>query len=791
MQQNKYSGYKGNAIDLADLFRKIAFHWPLYLVMILIGVAGAFIYLKYAKPRYASTAKLYLKDEEKGGDELDALKSLSLINSGKNIENEMEMLKSPILVGQVIRDNDFHIRYFLKGAVRNTELYKTSPLVLTTLGVVRRQGNYSFDITTGADKLDIRFTDEDKDSSSSFIVAPGRPFRVGTDSFMISYREQEQEKAEDAGRRDYRIAVDSVAEMAYDRIEDISTMLVNKDATVVLVSYQDRVAARSADFINALLEAYNNFTLSDKNRVSLKTMRFLEGRIDSLRDELGLLEREEESFKVKRGITDIEASSKLALEQVKDADIRLNDANMQLSVYDEVEAYINDPTGRYPFAPVMGSVDPSLTAMINRYEELQKERKRLSLSLQPSSVIVQNLDAQISDSRSTVKDYIAGYRRNADVAQKKMQAKVNQIQGRIANIPSYERQYINLKRQQGVKENLYLYLLKKKEEASVAYASNVVDNKVIAPAFIPNKPITPKKTLVFIAFIAGALLLTTLYVYIKYFLNTRVLSKKEIEQTVEYPVIAEIYQQDEDGGKRILLPNRSVLVEQILNLRTNLKFLLSEHSKAPTSILFTSSTSGEGKTFLTAHLGHALTANNKKVVMMELDLRKPKLSNFLGLDNSVGITNYIVENKSVDDIIKKVPGSDGLYLVSSGPIPPNPVELIEGNNMRLLLAELRERFDYLLIDTAPIGIVSDAKSLSPYIDCTLFVVRYDFTLKSKLASVADNIKEGVFKKTGVIFNGIDQDTFYPYYYYDQYTYMNEKPKVKWPTLLKKIKHRIV
>ncbi|ASZ14193.1 polysaccharide biosynthesis tyrosine autokinase [Chitinophaga pendula] len=787
MQQNKYSGYKGNAIDLADLFRKIAFHWPLYLVMILIGVAGAFIYLKYAKPRYASTAKLYLKDEEKGGDELDALKSLSIINSGKNIENEMEMLKSPILVEQVIKDNAFNIRYFQKGTVRNTELYNTSPILLRKLGVVRRQGNYSFDVTTGADKLDVKFTDEDKESSSNFIVAPDQPFRIGADSFAISYKNKEA----DAGRRDYRIAVDSVAEMAYDKIEDISTMLVNKDATVVLVNYQDRVAARSADFINALLEAYNEFTLSDKNRVSLKTMRFLEGRIDSLRDELGLLERQEETFKVKRGITDIEASSKLALEQVKDADIRLNDANMQLSVYDEVENYINDPTGRYPFAPVLGSVDPSLTAMINRYEELQKERKRLSLSLQPSSVIVQNLDTQISDARSTVRDYIAGYRRNANVAQKKMQAKVNEIQGRIANIPSYERQYINLKRQQGVKENLYLYLLKKKEEASVAYASNVVDNKVIAPAFIPNKPISPKKTLVFIAFIAGALLLTTLYVYIKYFLNTRILSKKEIEQAFEYPVIAEIYQQDEDGSKRILLPNRPILVEQILNLRTNLKFLLSEHATAPTSILFTSSISGEGKTFLTAHLGHALTANNKKVVLMELDLRKPKLSNFLGLDNSVGITNYLVENKSVDDIIKKVPGADGLYLVSSGPIPPNPVELIEGNNMRLLLAELRERFDYLLIDTAPIGIVSDAKSLSPYIDCTLFVVRYDFTLKSKLASVAENIKEGVFKKTGVIFNGIDQDTFYPYYYYDQYTYMNDKPKVKWPALLKKIRHRIV
>jgi capsular exopolysaccharide synthesis family protein len=255
-------------------------------------------------------------------------------------------------------------------------------------------------------------------------------------------------------------------------------------------------------------------------------------------------------------------------------------------------------------------------------------------------------------------------------------------------------------------------------------------------------------------------------------------------------VIGEIYQQQE-GARDLSLENRSVLVEQILNMRTNLKFLLTGITGTPI-ILFTSSISGEGKTFLSAHLGNSLTVSNKKVVLLELDLRKPKLSQFFGLDHSVGVTNYILGNKTIEEIIKKVPGTDELYLVSSGAIPPNPIELLEGERMAELLTRLKGMFDYVIIDMSPIGIVSDAKSVSNYVDCALFVVRYNFTLKSKMAPVSENLKKGFFKKMAIIFNGIEQDTFYPYYYYDHYSYTdNKQHNHKWSSLIKKIKQRIV
>jgi capsular exopolysaccharide synthesis family protein len=715
---------------------------------------------------------------------MDALKSLSLFNSGKNIENEMEVLKSPILVEKVIAANGFNIRYYVKGAVKNEEIYSRPPLTIRVLSDSSKVGAYIFDITRENDLLKIKEINPTTDVSQQLTVKPGEPFTVAKDKFMISY--SPLATADQANT--FRIEVDSVTECANEKIDEIGAALVNRDATVILVSYNDPVPERTADFLNALLDAYNEYTLDDKNRIAFKTIHFLAVRIDSLKEELGLLEKQEENFKIQRGITDIDASSKLALDQVKEADTKLSEANMQLSVFDQVESYINNPSSDYPFAPVLGNIDQTLTSMINRYEEALKEKKRLSLSLKPTSEILKNVESQITDARKTISDYIAGYKRNAGVVQKETQRKVNQIQGKIANIPTYAKEYINIKRQQGVKEDLYLYLLKKKEEASVAYASNVVDNKVIAPAFVPDKPISPKKSIVFIGFVALGLVLTSAYIYFKYFLNPSILSKNEIEQVFDLPVIAEIYQQEE-GTHDMSLKNRSVLVEQVFNMRTNLKFLLTGITGTPV-ILFTSSISGEGKTFLSAHLGNSLTVSNKKLVLLEMYLRKPKLSHFFGLDHNIGITNYIVGNKTIEEIIKKVPGTDELYLVSSGAIPPNPIELIEGERMADLLNRLKDMFDYVIIDMSPIGIVSDAKSISNYVDCALFVVRYNFTVKSKLVSVSENLRKGFFKKMGIIFNGIEQDTFYPYYGYDHYSYTENK-KHTWSSLVKKIKQRIV
>jgi capsular exopolysaccharide synthesis family protein len=768
---NKEKDYKNEADkELNDFLNKMVFHWPLYLLVVTICLVGAFIYLRYTKPVYASSAKIYIKDEKRGGKELDALKELTMVGGNKVVENEMEVIKSPLILEDVIKKNKFNIRYFLKGRVAIYEMYKEGPITLQVNSDSDKVGNHFFDVTlTDAHVFNVEYKDKNK-NPVIVKVRPSQQFKVNKDVFSILYDASKNNTDE----RYFQVKVDSIFQLAFAKSAQLNTNLVNKMASVFELTYEDEVPRRTADFLNEVLFAYNKTTLNDKNQIALNTMHFIEERLQTLGGELSEVEKEVERFKQSRGITEIDQTSKMFLDQVQVADQKLNEANIQLSVYDQIENYINKPNLETPFAPMAGISDPALASLINRYEELGREKKRLSLSLQPGSEIIKNLDQQIAEAKANIKNYIAGYRRNASVARSGMQRKVNELENLVSKVPAYERQYLTLKRQQGVKEALYLYLLQKKEESAVSYASSIVDNKIIAPAYIPVVPVKPKKLIIFSIFAFGGIIVVTGYLYIKSLLNKTVVSKNEIERQVPVPVVAEIFLTNKKN-KGIAAQERNVLTEQILNLRNNIRFLLSNVQQTPV-LMFTSSISGEGKTFLSAELCDSLTFNNKSVIMLELDLRKPKLAKALKAENGIGLTNYLIGNASLEQVIKKVPGNDRLFLITSGAIPPNPVELIESDAMKNLFVELRKRYDYIVIDTAPVGLVSDAKSIAPHVDCALFVVRFNYTPKHRLSELAENIDKAIFKKAGIVFNGIQPESaegFYSYGY-NSYGYAAEK-----------------
>lgn len=791
-KENVYVEERNADKELSEFFNKLLFHWPLFAVAILIGIAGAYVYLRYTKPVYLSKAKIYIKDEKRGGKELDALKELSFFGSSKVVENEMEIIKSPLILEEVIRKHGFNIHYYIKQRVATHEMYDLSPIHLNILSDSATVGNYFFELTIlDKSRIKVGYTPADKGKpETSVVVSNGQEFRFGKDRFSLVYTPSPTVEAE----KYYRIKVDSIIQLAYKKSAELNTALVNKQASVFEISYEDHVPKRSADFLNAVLDTYNDYTLADKNKIAVNTINFIETRLESLGGELSILERDVEQFKSTRGITDIEESSKLFLAQVKEADQKLNEANIQLSVYDQIEEYVSNPRQETPFAPVLGNIDQALVSLINRYEELLRERKRLLVSLQPENTIIASLDQQIADGRKSIKNYIAGYKRNALTARQGLQRQVNKIEGLITQVPGYERQFINLKRQQGVKEALYVYLLQKKEESAVSYASNILDNKVISPAYIPVSPVKPKRAMVLLSFVAGAVIVTSIAVFIKYASNKRVVSKSEIESILGLPVIADVFAHPDVKGARTIAKDRSLLTEQMLNLRTNLKFLLNKAGETPV-ILFTSSISGEGKTFLSANLGASLTYNNKKVVLLELDLRKPKLAKSLGVDNSSGFTNYVIGMEKLDDIIKPVPGTPGLYVVPSGPIPPNPVELLESEKTKHLFSVLKGQFDYILIDTSPVGLVSDAKSLAPEIDQAIYVVRFDVTPKSKLQEVKLNNNGSLLRKSAVIFNGIEQGSSYGYYTYgygtNSYGYFDDHKESRIRKTAKLIRERML
>lgn len=751
-----------DVVNLSGFFNKFIYHWPLYILMFVIAILLANIYLRYTKPVYSSTAKIYIKDDKTEGLQANAFSDITGFGGNKVVENEMEIIRSPLILEDVIREKKFNIRYFLKGRVGTKELYEDTPLEIKIVTDSSKVGDYKFNVQLQNNQL---LVSEDDKKTQVIHVQPNASFTCKKDQFIIQYFPERNLNKD----KNFAIRIDSITPLAYEKAEEIKTALVSSVGSVFKLTYEDAVAKRTADFLNAILTAYNNYTLTDKNLITKNTIQFINGRLDSLGRELEDVERHVESFKKQRGITEIQDNSRVILDQAREADQKLNESNIQLSVFENVQRFVDNPNTSIPLMP-LGVTDPTLSSMVDKYQNLLSEKKRLQLSVQPGNILLQNVDQQLAENKTSIKNYIAGYKRNAATVQGALQQRVNKIESSINKVPTYEREFIGIKRQQGVKEQLYLYLLQKKEESAVSYASNIIHNKIISPAFIPETPTKPKKPLIYIAFLFAASVLTSLYIFLKYSLNNTINTKKDIEKITDLPVIAEIFK-DEQINKGVVFDERSVLREQVMNLRNSLKFMLANATGNPV-ILFTSSVSGEGKTFLSSQLASTLTNNNKTAILLELDLRKPKLSSSLGMSNASGITNFIIGVETIDQVIKKVPNTERLYIIPSGPIPPNPIELLESNQMKELIKILRQRFDYVIIDTSPIGLVSDAKSLAPLVDCALFVIRFNYTPKGKLEEISENLQNTSFKKMGIIFNGIDVQSSFAYngYGYSKYGY---------------------
>jgi capsular exopolysaccharide synthesis family protein len=791
MNKDKKRNDEDNSlVDIQEIFSKLVFHWPLFLLLVIISSFGAYLYLKYTRPIFSSSGKILIKDERGRGGGASGFDNLNMFNNTKIVENEMEVIKSPLILENVIRENKFNIRYYLKGKVVNKELYQTSPIEVQVLTDSSRVGSYSLKIDLLSGKAKVTYPEFYKgEKFRSVVVGFEQPFQIKKDKFSIHYNPQLNVNRDE----EFEVRIDSIIPLVYAKSKEIKTELVNRMGSVFELSYEDENPKRAADFLNAVLNAYNEYTLSDKNKITLNTIRFIEGRLASLGDELNVLERDVEGFKKSKGITEIGESSRLILEQAREADQRLTQANIQLQVYNQIENYLQSNSTN-PFTPLYGPVDGALAGLIARYQDAIREKSRLSLSVKEGNPILEDVDNQITETRKSIKAYIEGYRRNSATEKAGLESKVRRVESQISEVPTIEREFINIKRQQSVKEGLYNFLLQRREESSVAYASNIIDNKIISPAYIPYGPIKPKRTSVYLFFIAGGLVLAIAYIQLKYLINNRINTKKDIKEVTEIPIIGEVYRQEESGSRKINLNERTVLSEQILNLKNNLKFILNEVKHSP-AIMFTSSISGEGKTFISTHLGNAFTSNNKKVVLMELDLRKPKLSQSLGMSNAIGLTNYLVGSIQYDQMLKHIPENPNLFLIPSGPVPPNPVELIESEKMKELFVMLRERFDYIIIDTSPVGMVSDAKSLSPFIDCSLFVTRFNYTPKPKFRELMSDIDKTVFHKPNIIFNGVDLETSYGYSTYGYsnygYGYGNTSPNVGlFSTFMRGLKHRL-
>lgn len=742
---------KEKAFDLkATLYHYVASHWYWYLLFPILGYLGAWAYLRYTVPEYEVKCTLLIKDDQKGGiSETALLQELGVLQETKNIENEVQILKSQTLMEEVVRDLNLRIRYFAIGRVRNEEMYRNNYIRLD-----------SFQLNSGdAVTFEIQCMD-----SLNFNLIEGdetpRPIRFGAwfetarGRFLLT--RQFQQPILDQGQA--LIQVQSTESMARGYIKHLLVKPVSYYSSVLELKLREPIARRAADVLNKLVDVYNSAAVEDKNKVSENTVAFIDQRLLYLTEELSTVESGVQQYKQKNQITtSIESGLNLVLEEMSAYDQSLTQWEVQRNVLKNLETYmLQMRVGEYQLIPVhVGAQEEALTQLIQQFNIKLLDRDRLAQTAKPENPARIGLELELKSLYEGVLETLRKV--SARTEAQLTQARNNRLtlSGKVREVPRMERELQEIMRQQAIKQNLYLFLLQKREETLLALASTSANSRVVDPARPTKLPVKPQKKLVYLLSILLGLAFPPLLVLLKDLLNDTVQGENDLQKVSDAPILGGIARSKNQNGLIVGPKSRSAGAEMFRLLRTNLQFLLPPNDQKGQTLLITSSASGDGKTFVTANLGMTIALSGKKTLLIELDLRKPKLLRYLEAPlGEKGMTHYLLGQATQRDIVHPSKQHENLFYIPSGPIPPNPAELLLSPTLETLFEFLQSEFDFILIDTSPVGLVADALLLNRFSTASMYVVRQGATKKGMLKTLVNIHQEKKLRNLAVIINGI-------------------------------------
>ncbi|SEP40061.1 tyrosine-protein kinase [Mucilaginibacter sp. OK283] len=751
--------------DLGGLLSKYLHSWPLFAICLIISLCIAYFYIKNTKPVYDIKAKLAIKDEKKSSDAKEALAEIDVVGQPKDIESELELIKSRPLIRQVVNDLQLQTSYKEKANYSSKDIYATTPVKFKLIQAQGENRDFSLTVfikdaqsfsikTDDTESPDYHFNTVLKNSIGALMLTKTKSF----DNYIGKTISVNVQNPEDV----------------VTQYQNSILVSLNKDAPIVDMELEDEVPERGKEILEQLIKAYKVSSIQDKNKATQSTLKFIDDRLSSLTGELTNVEKDVEGFKSSIGLTDISSKSKFYLDNVQSNDSRLNDVNVQLNVIEGIERYANSGNNSGNVPATLGISDPGLISLVDQLSKLQLQRDRLLATTPEQNPIFEPLNRQIKATKAAVKETVSGIKASLLSVQHELQNNNSGFEASIKNIPGQERQYISIKRQQSIKENLYIYLLQKKEEVSLSYASTLTGIRTVEdPYYIAPK--SKKQVPYVLAFLLG-LGLPASFIYGRDLLKNKVLNRAEIEKITGVEVICELNQNKGKNQIVVLEKNAFAIAEQFRSLRTNL-FLLFQNRQSGRVTLFTSSVAGEGKSFITSNMGAALAATNRKVIILELDMRRPKIADIFNLSaQNKGLSNYLNGEVELSEIVQPSGVHPQLSIIGAGAIPENPSELLDSIKLDVLINKLRDEYDDILIDTPPIHLVTDALILARICDVTLYVVKQGHTNKSELTFIKQMAKEDKLPNLYIIFNGI-QRTKYGYgYNYDNSYYNNPKLK---------------
>jgi tyrosine-protein kinase Etk/Wzc len=741
------------------LFRIFPF-WPLIFFAVIMGLTTAYLLLRYSTPIYQVKARVLINDDsQQKSANLQEIIKLDTRNLTSETEREMEILRSTDILKKVVSGLQLNVKYGQQGNIKSADAYMAAPFRLELAYPDSVVAAVSGEVKIIDNKINFQGTNFPPDT---FVKS----------SFGVIRWHINERKRSGSENSTWTLTVQPVYATAKQIKNSISVAPISKLSSILDVGYTDFFPSRGIQVLNTLFAVYASSSVDYKSRIYENTQKFLDGRLSLVSDELTGVEKRLQAYKSQEHIIDLSQEGSLYLNKLKQADTKISELDVQLEVLNQIDKYVTNRNRTTDAIPAtLGISDNVLLGLLNQLYQTEFELEKVKQLSGEKNPQVEVFQQMIDKLKPSILTSINNLRLNIEATKRQLQGDNATITATINRMPEKERALLDISRQQAIKNAIYTFLLQKKEESAIAAASIVPNVRIIErPDF--GMVVSPNRQNYYAISIVTALLLAALFIYIKEFANSRLLFRSQIESRLQIPIIGELIFKRNKSGSPIVVGEgqRTLIAEQFRELRTNLNYATANVIDKSKVLLVTSSIPSEGKSFVAINTSVSLCLTGARVALMEFDLRKPKISKPLGIKKDPGITNYLIGNAKETDIIQQHPSIPNFFIIPSGPVPPNPAELIGSLKMVELMAYLKRNFDYIIIDSPPMASVTDAKLLAAHADITLYLIRHNFTNSVFLKLIKDIYQKNSVPNMNIVFNGIVHKKVLGYGYGKGYGY---------------------
>ena len=763
---------KGSFFDLRAILDVLILHWQWFLLSLIICLGIAWLHLRYTTPYYSAYAKMFVKTNSTTN--LRSINALGEVVQSYGMENEKLIVKSTAIAEETIRDLKLYTRYNAKGLIRNSSLYKNQPVTveIDPVSVERLNRPINLEITRKGDEYHVEGTyyipvDEVTSKGPYGIdrMLSKFPCTIRTKAGYLTFYTTNNVLAD--GETEL-VSINSPARLAGSYAGRLNVM-ETEGTSILNLSIVDDLPQRAIDYLRQIVTSYNRQANEDKNEVAVRTEEFINDRIAKISGELSSTESTIESYRNRQALSEMKATVQKASENANQTERAMNEVNMQLMFINDLSNAISSPTNKYQMMPA-NVTDASVSQLIAQYNTIVGQRNRLLRTAAENSPAVEPLTQQLDELYNNIKMTLDQARHNAEFRRNMLMQQHGQYVSAANQSPEHERMLSQIGRQQEVKSGLYLMLLQKREENSISLSSTADKGKLIDTPKM-GAQVSPNPNKEYLIALATGLAIPSLAFFLIYFFRYRIEGHEDVVKLTDLPIIADVAVANESAKAKadiVVHENQNNQMEEVFRaMRTNLQFMMKENDKV---IMFTSTTSGEGKTFNAANLAVSFALLHKKVILVGLDIRKPRLAEQFDIDDEVhGITPILThDHPSVEDVRAQILPSgvhDDLDLLLAGPIPPNPTEIVSRQSLDEIFQILRDEYDYIIVDTAPVGLVSDTLQIGRVCDVTVYMCRADFTPKTSFELINGLSADKKLPNMAIVINGIDMSKKkYGYYY---------------------------